>query len=227
MEHKETKRGGVHLTIDTKFPFYDHVLDLLNPFLPMIVNDMSSQIVELDLDGEEDWEVSEEIGETVYETGIEGDFEPNDETDFLNISISFERGFFPDMEGSGDGPEECDFEVIIKPFFTIKPYILYGIHNQKTKQFFAEITEFKDFQPIDMMERFAMLIQALFKEETLYNKVFMMTSMAHLAIRELIMFDEPNYIKGRDGNIQYVSSPYFELDNPSMHEFLIKQANSK
>ncbi|RHW42160.1 hypothetical protein D1B31_05865 [Neobacillus notoginsengisoli] len=221
------------MTTDTKFPFYDHVLGLLHPYLPMIVNDMSSQIMELDLEAEDDWEVYDDIGETVYETSTdeeysEEDYLANDEADFLNISISFERGFFPDRDGNNRlDSEEYDFEVIIKPFFTTKPYILLGLHNNHTKRFFAEVREFDDFQPIDIMERFSMLIQALFKDEPLYNKVFMMTSMAQLAIRELIVFDEPTYINGRDGNIQYVSSPYFELDNPPFHEFLIKQRHTK
>lgn len=210
------------MTIDTKFPFYDHVLGLLTPFLPMIVNDMSGQIFEFDEDDPEDDEV---YAETVYETQMDGEFDDDGEIDYLNIAISFERGFFPDSKAvdAFDDSQECDYEVIIKPFFTIKPYILFGLHNNKTKQFFAEVSEFDKFQPIEILERFALLIHALFKDETLYNKIFIMTSMAHLSIRELIAFDEPNYIRGNSGDIQYVSSPYFELDNPSIHEFLIKQ----
>ncbi|WP_409270242.1 hypothetical protein V1499_12460 [Neobacillus sp. SCS-31] len=210
------------MTIDTRFPFYDHVLGLLAPFLPMIVNDMSGQIIELDVDDSEDDEV---FAETVYETEMDGEFEDDEDPDYLNIAISFERGIFPDsnVDDSFDDLQKCDYEVIIKPFFTIKPYILFGLNNNKTKQFFAEVSEFDEFQPIEILERFAMLIHALFKDETLYNKIFIMTNMAHLSIRELIAFDEPTYIKGKSGDIQYVSSPYFELDNPSIHEFLIKQ----
>ncbi|RDU36569.1 hypothetical protein DRW41_13685 [Neobacillus piezotolerans] len=210
------------MTIDTRFPFYDHVLGLLTPFLPMIVNDMSSQIIDWDVDEPEDDEV---YADTVYETEMDGEFADEGDIDYLNIAISFERGFFPDsqVEDAFDESQECDYEVIIKPFFTIKPYILFGLHNNKTKQFFAEVTEFNDFHPIEILERFALLIHALFKDESLYNKIFIMTSMAHLSIRELIAFDEPTYIKGKSGDIQYVSSPYFELDNPSIHEFLIKQ----
>ncbi|WP_053366732.1 hypothetical protein [Bacillus sp. FJAT-27245] len=210
------------MTIDTRFPFYDHVLGLLTPFLPMIVNDMSGQMLEFDLDDEEDDEV---FAETVYETEMDGEFDDDGDSDCLNIAISFERGVFPDSDGddSFDEMQKCDYEVIIKPFFTIKPYILFGLHNNKTKQFFAEVSEFDDFQPIEILERFALLIHALFKDETLYNKIFIMTNMAHLSIRELIAFDEPTYIKGKSGDVQYVSSPYFELDNPSIHEYLIKQ----
>ncbi|WP_316570026.1 hypothetical protein [Neobacillus sp. YIM B06451] len=210
------------MTIDTRFPFYDHVLGLLTPFLPMIVNDMSGQIIELDADDSEDDEV---FAETVYKTEMDGEYEDDEDPDYLNIAISFERGIFPDssVDDSFDNLQKCDYEVIIKPFFTIKPYILFGLHNNKTKQFFAEVSEFDEFHPIEVLERFAMLIHALFKDETLYNKIFIMTNMAHLSIRELIAFDEPTYIKGKSGDIQYVSSPYFELDNPSIHEFLIKQ----
>ncbi|WP_059170671.1 hypothetical protein [Bacillus sp. FJAT-27445] len=214
------------MTIDTKFPFYDHVLGLLTPFLPMIVNDMSGQVLEMDLEDLDEYDV---YAETVYETETEEEFEDDGEPDYLNIAISFERGFFPDtlVQDSFDELQECDYEVIFKPFFTIKPYILIGLHNNKTKQFFAEVSEFDEFQPNDILERLAFLVHALFKDETLYNKIFIMTSISHSAIRELIAFDEPTYIKGKSGDIQYVSSPYFELDNPSIHEFLIKQKHFK
>ncbi|OCA90713.1 hypothetical protein A8F94_02215 [Bacillus sp. FJAT-27225] len=206
------------MTINTKFPFYDQVLGLITPYLPMIVNDLSGNYFDGEIAQEVD--VDEEYAEEFLHD-LE-DEESEEEIDTLNFAISFERGFFPDREVNEVG-ENCNFEVIIKPFFTTRPYILIGLHNNRTQQFFAEIIDFPEFQPIDLLEKFAVMVRGLFKNESVHNKIFVLSSMSQLAIRELISFDEPTYIKGKNGDIQYVSSPYFELDNPTIQEYLITQ----
>ncbi|ALC90325.1 hypothetical protein AM500_11415 [Bacillus sp. FJAT-18017] len=210
------------MTINTRFPFYDQILGLITPHLPMILNDLSGNYYEDEVEYEADFD--EEYSEEFFDDVDLEDFgeETDEGNDILNFAISFERGNFPDNEVNQTG-EPCDFEMIIKPFFTIKPYILIGLHNGKTQQFFSEIIDFPDYEPIDLLEKFAVMVRGLFKDESDYNKIFILSSMSHLAIKELISFDEPAYIKGKDGNVQYVSSPYFELDNPTVQEYLIKQ----
>jgi hypothetical protein len=208
-----------------QFSFYEEISQALKPHIPMILNDISGGIMDELL---KDESIKKEIDKlTKYD--IDDVLENNVDDGEKPFAISFSRGLFKgtDLDVENTDFDACDFEIVVVPFFTTKTSLLIGIHDFRKGKFSVKIHDFNEGKLLDLMELMGDMVYEVFPDSTNEDKVALLSALANESILRLTIYDEPTAEPIDDkGEIFLSNSPYFQLDNPILHQYIIKQKHS-